>query len=456
MDKPEEKRTVARGAVWRAEDSTLVEWDPQETYVTRPWPKPRAWRRSASRWGKWEEVRGRVPRSAWQPPPLRRPLRPAELARRTAWGTVPAEVRQALEGAALAFHDWNTLALLARCPGALDLAGSVPVLAGALAACSDLRPKVARPWRAARALLRLPDGMARWRKVARWLGFDDSRAFVNVLRRMPAGQSFRSDDLRALRRVWADRAGRKRLLHTNVLSREGLRLLEGAMAEGVLDHVRAELVDAAAHVGRWGGLAGRFTAAAALHRHLHPRSPLPPWRTAEDVETAMLGLNLERTLRMVAESGPDVPRAFPPCPLPCAPGVEPLDSAEALVAEGLAMGHCIGGPNWAYSALHALGYGFRVRVGGQSGTLWLRRDRESAYGFSVDQLQGPGNATPAEPVRRAVAEWLGALAASPPALPEPWTREPASSDGFNAWGHVGRRWAVEDDLPPGPDDDIPF
>jgi hypothetical protein len=34
-----------------------------------------------------------------------------------------------------------------------------------------------------RRLLRRPDGMARWRALAGWLGFDPSAALVNVLRR---------------------------------------------------------------------------------------------------------------------------------------------------------------------------------------------------------------------------------------------------------------------------------
>lgn len=445
MSTAEGKRIVPRGAVWRAEDSTLVEWDPQEVLVTRPWPLPRAWQRSTSPHGKWQEVRGKVWRGAWAPPPQRRPLRPAEVARRTAWGMVPPEVRQALEGAALAFHDWDTLAMLARCPGALELAGSVPVLAGALAASAHLRPPVARPWRAARALLRLPDGMARWRKVARWLGFEDSRAFVNVLRRMSAGQSFHSNDLQALRLIWADKAGRKRLMHAPVLSREGLRILIGAREAGVLEQVRPELLAAAEHAGRWGGLSSRFGFAARMHLELHPRSPLPAWRTAEEVEAYLLELELERARlrRPIRVEELEIP----PCPLPCPPGIEPLDSVPALVDEGQQMSHCIGGVNWAASAAHALGYGFRVRIDGELGTLWLRRDRQSAFGFSVDQLQGPRNSTPAECVRRAVAEWLAALTEAPPELPELWLTESADVDPFRP---VGLPWGW------GPDPDIPF
>lgn len=435
----EEKRIAVSGAVWRVDDATLVEWDEEETRVTRPWPQPRAWRRGRTPNGAWREVFGRVHRAGWRTPPVRpRPLRPAEAARRAAWDTVPLDIREAIEAAALGSEEWPLLSMLARCPGALELTRSVPLLAGALASCRNFRREVKRPLRSIRALLRPADGMGRWRRIATWLGFDGSRAFVNVLRRIPPGARFWPQDLRALQRVWSHPFGRKRLLHAPRLGRELVRLLEVLRDRGGLEEVHPDLLDALAAAGPWGSLGNRLDAVLLGWRERRPGRPLPAWRTVEQVEAAFVELVAEarqEEAEALAELG------FPQPPLPAGPGISPIASAEELVAEGGQMQHCIGAPNWAREAGLRLGYGYRVQVGEDRATLWLQRDSTSPFGFALTQLRGPSNAAPTPAVVDAVARWLQALGVTRPALSEEWSavQPPPSTLRYP--------WAREDEIP---------
>jgi hypothetical protein len=449
------KITTKAGALWREADGALVEWEAGEVRVTRPWPLPRSWLKLGPTHSRWREVNGRVGSWAWAPDAERRVRSWAGKARLAAWSTVPLGVRLAWAAARLAGEAWPLLSMLARCPGARELALSVPMLAGALTAHGELRTPVARPLRSIRALLALPDGMARWRRVARWLGFDDSRAFVNLVRRLSLEGGFGSGAQRRLREVWADSMGRKRLLHAPRVDAGVVELLASAVRRGLAAQVHPELVDVAFGADVWGGVAQNFDEAAMHWQHAHPTRPLPSWRTAADVEAALAPR--AHFLPEVTWSGV-TPPPFPPPPLPAGPGITPLASPEALAVEGEEMEHCLGWLAWEYEARARLGYGYRVEFGGERASLWLQREEGEPTGFRVRQLRGPRNAAPSPDLVREVASWLVGNAA-PPGQPRRWLvgAWAAPMEPLTLFGPLGSAWGggLYGDLRLA-DDDIPF
>lgn len=436
------KRQPRQGAVWRAHDATLVEWNSMESRVTRPWPKPRAWRKPAAEGSAWVECFGSVPSHITSPEwtsVSQRKDTPSTLAVRQAWSTVPADVREAIHSAALQGEEWGMLSMLARCPGALELARSVPVLAGALAASRRFGAPVARPLRSVRALLRRPDGMVRWRAIARWLELPHCRAFINALRKMTTTASVSVQDIKSLQLLWNHRLAQKRILHSEALSLDALYLIKAAHEHGVLDQLHPDLVGAAGHGGRWGGLAFRFDIAVQMWQYLHPRRPLPAWRTLEQVEVASTALRDE--VRQAKGLTTLAVYPFPPPPFEGGPGITPLISEAELVAEGAAMGHCLGWQNWQQEARMCRGYAFHVGEGPDRATLWLRRDRSCALGFQIDQFKGPGNAAPTPTAIDMVARWITNLGAAP-TLPEAWISPKAIASGDPT-----PFWLDDDDIP---------
>jgi len=434
------KRKLRSGAVWRAHDATLVQWDSIQVLITRPWPAPRAWSKAPTEGAPWVECFGRVAKHTWFTPVGPR-MPPDALAVRQAWETVPLDVRLAVKNAALRGEEWGMLTMLARCPGAMDLANSVPLLAGALAASRRFGAPVARPLRSARALLRRPDGMKRWRAIARWLELPHCCAFVNTLRRIPAASHVSVEDIRSLNALWANPIGKKRLLHAAVLSVTAIRFLATAMERRVLDQIHPELVQASANDGYWGGIGYSFDTSVQMWQHLYPRSPLPAWRNAEQVEAASTELRNE--IRRVKGLPVAEVYEFPPPPLEGDSGVTPLVSAEELTAEGAAMGHCIGSQNWAQEARMRGGYAYHVGSGDDRATLWLRRDRIRALGFRIEQFKGPGNAEPTQGAVELVARWISALG-SAPVLPDVWLQPTPAAI---AWDDMFGVLATDDDIP---------
>ncbi len=262
-------------------------WRKHPIFTTRPWPASRVWRRAAA----YHRARRRAAR------PFSALLGGGGARRRllrhlrgSAWSLVPLEVRAVVDAAAVTRQEWALLSMVAGSPGGMELATSVPLLAGALAARAHLGCALPRPIRSVAALLRPPDGMARWRGISASLGFDGSRAFVDVLRRAAPGQRFSLQDLRALRRLWQDPIGRERLRHLPLTAPEAIRLLHAARLRGGVGQVHPELLAAAAAAGPWSGIATRFDAALQAWRSLYPQRPLPAWRTPEQLESAMLDL----------------------------------------------------------------------------------------------------------------------------------------------------------------------
>lgn len=426
---PSSKVIPPAGTVWRPDTHKLIEWGGHGVLVTRPWPNPQAWARSAGENTPWRPAAGRVYRDAWNRAERERPRGVQERAQVEAWSSVPEEVQQVVVASAVQGREWWMLNLVARCPGAMELARSVPLLAGALSIANRLRPKaVARPLRSARALLRLPDGMARWRKISAWLGFDGSASFIGVLRRATRTRPWCELDFVALREVWRHPLGRKRLCHARNIDPDVVHLLRVAIGIGYIERLRVELVDAAYAGGGWGGSARHFEQAVAAWQRLHPERALPQWRSAEALEADAQALHAqvcEVLLRPEPTDG-----EFPPPPLPAPEGIRPLDSPEALLEEAAGMGHRLDNGVWEWLARTRRGYGYSIRVGEDRGTLWVRRAPAAPGGFELSQLRGVRNAPPVPPVVSLVQDWLNSWSAiNDASLPEVWVRPEWVDDG---------------------------
>ena len=426
---PSSKVLPPGGTVWRPETHKLIEWGRHGVLVTRPWPKPQAWARSAGENAPWHPAAGHVYRDAWNPAVRGQRCGVRERAQVEAWCSVPDEVQQVVVASTVLGREWWMLNLVARCPGAMELGRSVPLLAGALSIANRLRPKaVARPLRSARSLLGQPDGMARWRRIAAWLGFDGSRSFIEVLRRATRPRPWSELDLVALRDVWKHPLGRKRLRHARRIDPDVVHLLRIAVGIGYIERLRVELVDAAYAGGGWGGTARHFEQAVAAWQRLHPDRPLPQWRSAEALEADALALHGQVCEVLLRPEPTDAP--FPPPPLPASEGIRPLDSPEALAAEATGMGHCLDNEIWEWHARMRRGYGYAVEAAGERATLWVERAPSAPGGFELSQLRGPGNVPPAPPVVRLVNDWMSSWSALTDAsLPEVWVRPEWVDDG---------------------------
>lgn len=440
------------GTVWHADTGKLVDWAPSRVTVTVPWPRPQAWWRFSTPGAPWRHTFGDVPRWAWHPRVGRSTPKPRELAVRAAWDSVPVPVRIAVEACAFEGHDWRALSLFARCPGALELAESVPLLAGALSVSSILRTSpVQRPFRSARALLRAPDGMKRWRAIAAWLGFDGSASFVQVLRRLVIAAAPTPDDVVALRRVWAAPLGRQRLRHAGHTDFAMIRAMAVAIDLGEFTRLPARLFDAAFAQGSWNRVGSDLDTVIRGWRIVHPGRAIPGWGSPDELEAEKEGLRRLVRLGLVEEGSGQLCELgpFPPPPLPGTPNIVPLLSSGALEAEGQAMQHCLGDANWQRSARALTGFAYTVVVGEERGTLWITRSLAEPGRFVASELRAPRNAPPSRCLTEAVARWLVEHAAGGDdvsRLPEPWNR-PMRND-------VPSQLPME--LRPFAQDDIPF
>lgn len=414
---PKQKQTLhSAGAVWRPESGTLVEWDPHWVVVTRPWPNPQAWRKPNKKDGKWLNCRGAVYSFAWLAPRPRapgsvrpRPEHPAVLARVAAWKTVPEPVQRAAEGISPRREAWSALSLLARCPGALELAASVPLLACALSIGNAVRPlRVTQLWRSTRLLLTLPDGMARWRKIAAWLGFDGSKSFVNLLRRMETethSHQWDADSFATLRAVWNNPLGRKRLCHAQQVDHAVVATLGAAVSLGVLERLPSAYFDAAFSGGGPSYYGWALQRAVSAWRALRPGRIIPAWATVEEMEAEHERLRAEAR-RLYANTQPVALPSFPRPPFEGTAEIRPLTSTESLRAEGAAMQHCIGNASWDRMARFRRGYGYAVHLRAERATLWLARNPERITEFAPTEFRGPKNTPPSKEIVRLVAQWL--------------------------------------------------
>lgn len=434
------------GSTWRVADATLVQWSPVRTIVTRLWPLPRCWRIDRGPKERWRECFGEVPIGL-----LRGCFRPRgrqDLALVPAWDTVPTDVRAALAAHGMDLDDretWRLFTILARCPGARKLAEDVPVLLAALAAADSLRRpppappcsmfserRPTRPLRSIRALLAGPDGMRRWRRIARWLDLPDARAFIEVLRRVPPGCSLPWRTLRDLRDLWACPRARKALMHLRTPTASTIRVVEAAWRHDALSTLAPALLDAASAPVAGPDLAERYVSTLSRWRSVHPTGAPRGWDSLERLEAARRSIEraeeARQRRRSIERSAAFALRDFPPPPLPGDAVVQPLDSAAALAAEGQEMRHCIG--SWTEQAFGLRGYGYRVICPEGRATLWVRPLRSVPLECEITMVRAAANAPPSGATWEAIARWWHGLIEAGAEIPAAWrTAMDARPDG---------------------------
>ncbi len=440
-------------------DGVLLHRNDTTMWATSLWPLTGMWVRKHGT-KRWRKLRDRGQTFAWlrwvmdgdhEVDPEARPSR----AERLAWEDVPEDVATFVREGCSEEAIWAGLELLSRFPAARELANDVPLLAGRLAErCRSRRG--GDTWRRVAELLAPLPGMTGWRDLAGALQLDSSRAFVDLLRRMPPAYWGDWSARHALDVVWAHPLARKRLLHARAPSLNAVLVLHAAVDLDCVEALHPSLLDDDDMREGYTMLPDNLRRMVPAWMELHPRRRFPTLRSPDDMYRLMARLRGESRARygLPAVDEATSLRPLPPPPLPESPAIRPLTSGEELDAEGRALGHCLGNGTWERSARARLGYAYAVELDGQRASLWLERDESGPNAFRIGEFKGPRNSAPAPTVRAAVVAWLEqhtrALAGGTLTLPEEWTRPPFSQDPARFEGiPQPLRWAFgdEDTLP---------
>jgi hypothetical protein len=408
MTEDEWDNDYCAGTNWMPDRGKLYRFSDHGVVVIRPWPLPQAWFKTGK--GPWKAARPQIDLGLvdGHHSSIRVPLRNLthEVA---AWSCVPETIRHTALSTHINDDQWSALSMYARCPGALDLARSVPLLAGMLSISHILRPCPVRwPHRSIRTLLKLPDGWRRWRRAASWLGLDESKAFTRMLRRVHVNEVcwWRTEDIQALVQAWAHPAGQKLLSHTPRITREVARLLGVAAEHNAWPAITHSLVQEVAAAGR-GVQAEVMLTVALIQWRLRERTPLPPpIRTIQRLENYRLDAFMAARAARDKFNQDTASLPFPSPPLSPAGALVPLLSPEDLINEGRNMHHCLDEERWSNQARRHLGYGYSVRLGNARASVWLRRDKGRPCGFAASQIRGQANSPPDEDLTQKVEQWL--------------------------------------------------
>ena len=291
--------------------------------------------------------------------------------------------------AAVEQRQWHLLALLARVPGADELASDNLALAFGVASCWVFADPMTQPYRAARRMVR-----RRRVEIAEWLGFPARPAVVRVLGKVRAG-AISVQRLFYLRETLRSESAPKALLHLPVLDRGTLRILTDPALQPLATHSLLEEVatDSSASEQLAYTLRDTQTMAAELRVRLSVVRSVRELRALHDE----LARHLNRS-----EFDDSSTMPFPPPPFDGTDDIVPLESASEIAAEGREMHHCVR----TYVPLVAEGrvYVYRV-LAPERATLGLRLTRE---GWAIEQVKGPCNARVRLETLEHLHEWLTA------------------------------------------------
>jgi PcfJ-like protein len=387
---------------WVFKDGKLLMFDEDAVLVLRGWPVCLAWRKAD--FGGWAAARpaGTIVRAIHataRPRYLKRlgderderrriGLAQRSLAARRFIDPFPRAVLGVVTP--LPERQWHVLSLVARCPGALDLARDNPALAFALASSWVFRAsQVAQPMRAARALV-----LKKRTAILDALGFPPSPANARVLAKLPR-RDVTIQALLYLRETLREPDVPKSLHHLPRLDAGVLRIVCDARLRRLATH--ALLEDVAAESPRTHRAAYLLADAAAMHEAVQG-APLRPQRSLADLRELHDEL-VEKLNRSSARS--PVPRLVMPAPpLEGTREITPLRDAAAIAAEGREMHHCVA----SYVDRVASGAAYVYRVDApERATLSLVR---TAHGWQLGELRGFANEPVRPATRVAVCRWL--------------------------------------------------
>ena len=392
------------GVSWLPERGRLYRFTRFSVTVIEPWPSVRCWQRHGRQgtWrGAWPDIRlDLLEEGTSAPYPYR--------FEQAAWSSVPADIRARVLQASFRDRQWNTLCFLARCQGASKLIDEQPLLAAAAANLKLVRsigghPTPSQPWRDLRAATRKGRSRDTWRRVARLLRWPEDPSLLRVLRRVGplAPQTWEVATVGELPSIWRSPWLRKILQHGPALTPGFLSALAAAAEFATLGGVlpaRLFLDLADAHESR--NLSGAIRGLSAAAQET-PFAPLPPAAALASLEAIE-----QATAALLPQRAPMA--SFPAPPLRGTPTIVPLTTPQALVVEGSAMQHCIGGGGFANRAraMTGFGYGIRDAAGARLATAWIEPSSRRAGAFLLGQLQGPRNSEVDSPVRSMVEQWL--------------------------------------------------
>lgn len=302
--------------------------------------------------------------------------------------TVPARVRAAITG--LPSEHWHLLRLAAAGGDpALDLMHGTPALAVALASARRFRP-IEQPLRAARSLLARGRSLA---DIARWLGFPGTPATIRMLRKVaPGGLS--AVVLRHVRRILLDPSLHQRAAHLPVLSRPCIRVLSDPFLEGAVDQTFLHALAEESDLGGVWMLKDILAMRGVLET---PGATLPRIRRMQD---------LHRLHDTLMERLQDEDLGDTPLPIAPAPGTEticPIETTEALQAEGRRMHHCVASLLPKILQGHAAVY--RVHKPERC-TMSLRRRQGPNSEWVLDQVKLAHNREPSRETLWTLKNWF--------------------------------------------------
>jgi hypothetical protein len=215
--------------------------------------------------------------------------------------------------------------------------------------------------------------------------------------------------------MWAIPAGRKFLLHTPVIAHE-LSELIGILAEldgleWAIGRIHPNLAAELAGDGHHSGVIHMATELVQMWPLVWPDQPMPRLDSVLFLEILRGELVIEYQQQQlgIRGSGSPMPVEVPDFPEPPLQGnahIQPIQSEAALTAEGTQMKHCIGLDTWARQARFRIGFGYHASLQGEHASFWLARNAATPLGFSIQQVQGPGNSEPSRRLMREIAGWF--------------------------------------------------
>jgi hypothetical protein len=441
-------------------DGKLYLFSGSDLLVVRAWPQPMAWRLELE--GPW---RGARPVGLELDAPDRLAALPEDhrlsefqlrrlRAQAQAYGAIPEDRRR--EALRFGKRSWGMHVLFTRVPGALELARVHPALAVGLAFPGHLRPRIARPLRAARTLLAKP-GPQTAQRVAGWLGFDPSRAVVRTLRKL---EHFQCSPwkLALLQRALAQLDTHKLLCHLPAFNGSVFALLEQLLEPGSpvvsANALALELAALGPELRR--DVEELLRESAAEWTRAFPQQPMPPLRSLEQLE--QLHIDAQAKLGSAVYHWGGRRQLYPPPPVMgiTTPSVriQPLSSPSLQRAEGRGMRHCVGNGLYVYKAARGSGYAYAVRLilGGeeQRATAWVVAKRDGSVRLA--SLRGRSNEKPIPELLVATQAWIDVHNQ----MVLEGRFQPMEHRVFNPGGCPPRYWTLEgglyealEDVPPG-------
>ncbi len=396
-------------------DDKLLMFEDWRVTVLRAWPDPRAWLRADGQ--PWRGCRPAEPLlwrigAATHPRFVDRSMRMVRLlegegdevlARLRAGLTLRSQAARdflarfpervlSLAGALPERH-WHLITLLARVPGADELAERNLALAHALASSWVFRSRPeSQPFRSARRVVRL-----RRPQIAEWMGFRGRPAVVRVLAKVrPIAVTVRG--LLYLRRTLSSEPIPKALLHLPSLDRCVLRIVTDPQ---LVSHVAHTFLDDANSDPTEAGLErlaylldDSLRMAGDLGQRLGPLRSVSELRRVHDELAERMNRRANEELASMVIPAP---------PVAGTDAIVPIASAAELLTEGREMHHCVA----SYIRRVAAGQVYVYRVlAPERATLSLRSDRD---GWELEQIKGPANAPVERETVQQVQAWLASM-----------------------------------------------